>query len=384
VFFSVFAWGAVILIIFTVMLGYGVTMEELIFTLQFLFLHVYIASEGLPLSFREVVAGLRVAENLNFFVPSQASIIEHQWLGSVVQRGPSRLSLYNTDINFSREFYPILIINIVYGLWFCLVLVAKKWLGWFGEQSLLNRAVGKLTSRVVNFADQIWRYQFLATVWFCFLQFHNLAYPASSDRSQAMNTIFCVCCFLATLAWPLLVGYYCRKQYYENEYEQFVYQFEDLFYLRIPKYYLPTAHHRVGYRLLTAGKSFLVVLLIAWAGASPAVLLPLIVIQAGELVYIRSYDIFSDGKYFLLKAIDNGLFMTLEILLLVLFGVEETAGSSLFVGLGWTLSAVAVLLVLNAVARAGYLVVRKYTDLVGIDFEEAEPDHNKLKTERVV
>lgn len=60
VIFSVFAWAGVILIICAVMVGFGVTMEELIFTLQLLFLHVYIASHDLPLSFREVIAGLRV------------------------------------------------------------------------------------------------------------------------------------------------------------------------------------------------------------------------------------------------------------------------------------------------------------------------------------
>lgn len=84
------------------MIGYGVTVEEYIISLQILFLHVYIATEILPLSFREVIAGLRIVENLNFFVPYQAKSIEGSWMGNVVQNGPVRLSLYNTDINFSR------------------------------------------------------------------------------------------------------------------------------------------------------------------------------------------------------------------------------------------------------------------------------------------
>jgi hypothetical protein len=169
----------------------------------------------LPLSFREVVAGLRIIENLNFFIPTQARSIEHQWMGNVIQNGPIRLSLYNIDINFSREFYPILIINIIYLLWFCLVFLAKRYivshLNNNQEKSVMERIIDNFTNRVINFADQIWRYQFMATIWFCFLQFSNMSYPANSDRSQTMNSIFCISCFVSTLAWPVAIWYYCRK-----------------------------------------------------------------------------------------------------------------------------------------------------------------------------
>lgn len=56
----------------------------------------------------------------------------------------------------------------------------------------------------------------MVTVWFCLLQFYNLDYPSHSNRSETMNAIFCISCFACTLAWPVLIGYYCRKQYYEN------------------------------------------------------------------------------------------------------------------------------------------------------------------------
>jgi hypothetical protein len=75
-FYAFFAWFGVVLIIPMVMLGFGVTVEEFIFTLQFLFLHLYICTDILPLSFRDVIAGLRIAENLNFFVPSHGRSIE--------------------------------------------------------------------------------------------------------------------------------------------------------------------------------------------------------------------------------------------------------------------------------------------------------------------
>lgn len=52
--------------------------------------------------------------------------------------------------------------------------------------------------------------------------------------------------------------------------------------------------------------------------------------------------------------------------------------------MGWALSTIGVLIVINSSIRAGYLMLRKYSDLVGIAFEEVDPDQNKLKTERIV
>lgn len=86
----------------------------------------------------------------------------------------------------------------------------------------------------------------------------------------------------------------------------------------------------------------------------------------------------------MLKNIENYLFIAMEVLILVMFTMEGTVASNTFVGLGWTLSVVGLIIILNAAFRAGYLVVRKYSDLMGVEFDEADPDQNKLKTERVV
>lgn len=57
--FDVFAWFGVIAIIVAVLCGYGVVIEEYLMSLQLLFLHVYIAADYLPLTFRDVIGGLR-------------------------------------------------------------------------------------------------------------------------------------------------------------------------------------------------------------------------------------------------------------------------------------------------------------------------------------
>ena len=156
-----------------VMLGFGVTVEEYIFTLQYLFLHLYICTDILPLSFRDVVAGLRIVENLNFFVPAHGKSIESSWIGNVVQNGPVRTALYNTDINFTREIYPIIIVNVIFIGWFLIVFIAKKTLlrAYTGEKATWNIIVNNIADRIINYADQIWRYQFMSVVWLCFIQF---------------------------------------------------------------------------------------------------------------------------------------------------------------------------------------------------------------------
>jgi len=41
----------------------------------------------------------------------------------------------------------------------------------------MHKFFDKVGGRVINFVDQIWRYQFLATIWACFVQFYNFSYP---------------------------------------------------------------------------------------------------------------------------------------------------------------------------------------------------------------
>jgi hypothetical protein len=171
----------IILIITFALLGNSIVLEEYIISLQNIFLHVYIAANILPLSFRDVIGGLKRVENLNFFIPIHSTDIEHSWLGNVVQNGPIRFSLFHTDINFSRSFFPIIIINIIYCIWFILLYFSKRYLFRKDiieeEKNFFHKIVDRIVNRPINFCDQIWRYQFLATVWCCFVQFYNLAYP---------------------------------------------------------------------------------------------------------------------------------------------------------------------------------------------------------------
>jgi hypothetical protein len=155
--------------------------------------------------------------------------------------------------------------------------------------------------------------------------------------------------------------------------------------MRIPQFYLPTSHHRVGYPLFRIAKSFIIPMLIALIEYGPTILLALIVLHVLELVYTHNYDIYSDQKYFKLKIAENMLFIAIEVVMLLLYGMQSLASSNTFIALGFSLSALSVLIVLNSTVRAGYLSSKKYVEITGVVFEEMpDQDHKKLKTERVV
>lgn len=125
--------------------------------------------------------------------------------------------------------------------------------------------------------------------------------------------------------------------------------------------------------------------IIACIGNPPFVLILLITIQLSELIYTHNYDIFSDHKYAKLRIVENSLFCVMEVVMLILYGIQSLADTNTYIGLGFFLSVLGMLIVINSAVRAGFLVFKKYKEVTGVLFEEmVDPDVNKLKTERVV
>lgn len=171
-FYNFFQWFALIVMIITIMLGIGVVFEEFSILLQLLFLHVYISSALLPATFKAPLIGLERMENLNYFADRDAENIEESWFGDYEHPSPYIFQQYNKDILFLRSFYPTIIINLVYLGWFLLLLIARKTLKPFKEsKSMIAQFFRNITDRPIAYADQIWRYQFITTMWASFLQF---------------------------------------------------------------------------------------------------------------------------------------------------------------------------------------------------------------------
>ena len=208
----------------------------------------------------------------------------------------------------------------------------------------------------------------MAVIWLCFIQFENFIYPSGSDRSETLNIVLCISCFICSLLWPLVIGFISRKQYYQSEYSDFIYKYEDIYYHRIPLFYLPTRHHRVGYPLFKIAKLFLIPLLIALAGGNSIALVLLISIQVLELIYARNYEIYQDAKYFRLRMLENSLFCLVQIVMLMLQMIKSSSSTSTFTFLGFLLSSLGVLIIVTGLIRVGLLSYKKYMQLSGIQF----------------
>lgn len=175
--------------------------------LQMLFLHVYISSNLLPATFKAPMWGLERMENLNYFTDAHRTAIESQWFGSnFVYPSPYIFQQFNVDIYFARSFYPTIIINIIYLIWFLLLVVARKFIKKFKNSSaFVITFLRNIPERPINYIDQIWRYQFLTTCWAAFMQFYNLN---GRNGSEKTNIALCFIAFLISIIWPLFVMFY--------------------------------------------------------------------------------------------------------------------------------------------------------------------------------
>ena len=123
---NIAAWIAIIGAIVSVPISMGVVCEEFILSLQLVFLHVYIYSEYLPLSLKDPLRALQRIENFDYFMPKDASRIEDLLLGKMVQSSPLRFTQFNTDVNFTRAFYPIFLVNVIFLVWYCMSFFIHK------------------------------------------------------------------------------------------------------------------------------------------------------------------------------------------------------------------------------------------------------------------
>jgi len=168
VFFSILSWIAIISMLMAILSGFGIIVEEHIITIQLLYLHVYIGYDMLPLSFREVVSNLRTIGFLHF-VPE--SIVENEW--SLTPEAMYWLS--PNQFNFIHAFLPLFVSILIYTFWFFGLLALKKWFLPLEihdySRSTLHKLADNIVCRVINFADSIWRYQFISILLICIMQF---------------------------------------------------------------------------------------------------------------------------------------------------------------------------------------------------------------------
>ena len=78
------------------------------------------------------------------------------------------------------------------------------------------------------------------------------------------------------------------------------------------------------------------------------------------MLYTKKYDIYIDKRYWILRVIENGLFVVIEFVLVVMLLCDKIASSNVYKSMGYFLSGLALLIVINSVIRTVYLGHKKF------------------------
>lgn len=90
--------------------------------------------------------------------------------------------------------------------------------------------IRNIPARPLNYMDQIWRYQFITTMWAAFMQFHILKGDTAWER---FNLALCFICFIFSLLWPVFVVCYTYKLNSIKYSTEFMYKYEDIYFKKM-------------------------------------------------------------------------------------------------------------------------------------------------------
>ena len=140
----------------------------------------------------------------------------------------------------------------------------------------------------------------------------------------------------------------------------------------------------MGYPLLKAAKTFILVLAVCYFGNIASLALAcMVLLHVVELIYLKLEGIYNNKVTFIMKFIENGLFILIDTILLGLLNFSSLAVSESYVYIGFILAGMACLLIVNGLARVGYMAHSKYKKAID-EAEEWMVEEKKAKTERVV
>jgi len=300
-------------------------------------------------------------EHLNYFANSHATSIEDSWFGDLIFPSDYIYQQFNVDIYFARSFYPTIIINLIYLGWFIILLVLNRFWSTFRNSPIkIVKFLRDIPQRPINYFDQIWRYQFLTTMWASMLQFTNFS---AADGKQGIVLTLCIISFIISIVWPIFIMIYTYQRRDSINILIKNYLYEDIFYLKAdsvgskPSYYL-----YIGLRF---GRLLIYAIFIALF-ILQSIIGPVILILANliEILVIYHLDIYQYGLYLFFKLLENLLFIVAAILFMVVYGFRnsESMNDGDYSNLGFGIATIFVLLVINGIFRFFYLIYQKIMD----------------------
>ena len=146
--------------------------------------------------------------------------------------------------------------------------------------------------------------------------------------------------------------------------EHFLYLYNDIYYRKISSIADETSYYL--YIAVRFGRYLFYALFIA-VFVYQNIIGPVILMAVSilEIIYIVNFNIYRDKVYLMFKIIENVGFVIVEILLLIIYGFsDDTITEDGFVSIGYGLSSLFILMIINGIARFIYLGYKKIRDFI--------------------
>ena len=179
-----------------------------------------------------------------------------------------------------------------------------------------------------------------------------------------LNLALCIASFVISLIWPVFVMVYTYHQHLVINVEHFLYLYNDIYYRKISSIADETSYYL--YIAVRFGRYFFYALFIA-VFVYQNIIGPVILMAVSilEIIYIVNFDIYRDKVYLMFKIIENVGFVIVEILLLIVYGFsDDTINKDGFVSIGYGISSLFILMIINGIARFIYLGYKKIRDFI--------------------
>ena len=271
--------------------------------------------------------------------------------------------VYFADIVFMRTIYhTVLFLLAMVVFWAAMHLILESW----EAKNPTNKYSHYFLyyyygydSRKLVFVDRVVRFIYFTVAWACVLQFTHLSNAPSSFSIG--NSILTIVFFILVVGYPVLMFVLLYRASGIMSHETWLKRYEEmridpnrLFYFMVRYYKLLLVAILVGF-LWDASPVVPLVLLMVLHGANAALLIILqpLGMKQSETMYVESTIFYEryPGVYFVTTLIQEFLLIFLEIMFLVLYGQRESASSAAYMGIGYAICGVAILLLLNGAFR---------------------------------
>lgn len=192
------------------------------------------------------------------------------------------------------------------------------------------------------------------------------------------NNLLAISSFIFCCLYPILMAFYLYRVRKILLKDSFSFNYEDSFYKRIKK--SQDEYESFVYVVFKMVRLLICALAIALLYnqqiAGPVVML---IVTVLELLYVLTKEIYLSWVLRIAKVAENGLFMGLEVIYIVMWTQSDRSSTNVYLGIGFLASAIVIGIVVINIIKAVYFGYAKIEDFL-VRQKKTERKGNNAKT----